>query len=67
MIRALRALRRRDAGLTLVELLIAIALTALIAMLATAMFVAGTHSVSLAQSIDGGTRQGGPASEGDAK
>jgi prepilin-type N-terminal cleavage/methylation domain-containing protein len=55
--RLLAALRREQAGLTLIELLIAMALTALIATLGTWMFVAGTHSVSLAQSIDGGTRQ----------
>lgn len=57
MIRLLARLRRQEAGLSLIELLIAIAITALIATLGTWMFVAGTHSVSLAQSIDGGTRQ----------
>lgn len=62
MIRLARILRLRDAssreaGLTLVELLIAIALTTVIAGLAVSLFVTGTHSVSLAQSIDGGTRQ----------
>ncbi len=58
--RTLQALRRRrslDAGLSLIELLIAIMLTGLIMTLGVWMFVAGTHSVSLAQSIDGGTRQ----------
>lgn len=66
MIRVLRAgMRARlhpaggsDAGLTLVELLIAMGITALIATLAGSLFVASTHSVSLAQSIDDGTRQG---------
>jgi len=55
--RALRALRSQDEGLSLIELLIAIMLTGLIMTLGVWMFVAGTHSVSLAQSIDGGTRQ----------
>lgn len=62
MIRALRTRLRggahADAGLTLVELLIAMGITALIATLAGSLFVASTHSVSLAQSIDNGTRQG---------
>lgn len=49
---------RRDQGLTLVELLIAMGIAALIATLAGSLFVASTHSVSLAQSIDNGTRQG---------
>jgi type II secretory pathway component PulJ len=49
--------RSEDAGLSLIELLIAIMLTGLIMTLGVWMFVAGTHSVSLAQSIDGGTRQ----------
>ena len=55
--RALRALRSREAGLSLIELLIAMMLTGLIMTLGVWMFVAGTHSVSLAQSVDGGTRQ----------
>ena len=57
MMRALRALQARQAGLSLIELLIAIMLTGLLMTLGVWMFVAGTHSVSLAQSIDGGTRQ----------
>ncbi len=57
MIRAASAWREREAGLTLVELLIAIMITGTIMTLAVWMFVAGTHSTSLAQSIDGGTRQ----------
>jgi Tfp pilus assembly protein PilW len=57
MIPLLRELRRREAGLSLVELLAAIALTGLIAGLAVSLFVTGTHTVSLSQSIDGGTRQ----------
>lgn len=57
MMRLLRSLRSRDRGLSLIELLIAIMLTGLIMTLGVWMFVAGTHSVSLAQSIDGGTRQ----------
>lgn len=57
MMRVLRALRSRQAGLSLIELLIAIMLTGLLMTLGVWMFVAGTHSVSLAQSIDGGTRQ----------
>lgn len=57
MIAALRELRKRESGLSLIELLIAIMLTGLIMTLGVWMFVAGTHSVSLAQSIDGGTRQ----------
>ena len=53
----LRLLRSREAGLSLIELLIAMMLTGLIMTLGVWMFVAGTHSVSLAQSVDGGTRQ----------
>ncbi|MGO4301100.1 PulJ/GspJ family protein [Leifsonia sp. RAF41] len=53
----LRMLRSREAGLSLIELLIAIMLTGFLMTLGVWMFVAGTHSVSLAQSIDGGTRQ----------
>ncbi|WP_374009664.1 type II secretion system protein J [Leifsonia sp. LS-T14] len=55
--RLLRAIRSRQAGLSLIELLIAMMLTGLILTMGVWMFVAGTHSVSLAQSIDGGTRQ----------
>ncbi|KRC49232.1 hypothetical protein ASE16_10715 [Leifsonia sp. Root227] len=58
MRRRLGADRRTDTGLTLVELLIAMGIAALIATLAGSLFVASTHSVSLAQSIDNGTRQG---------
>lgn len=53
-----RAAHSGDAGLTLVELLVAIALTTVIMGLAISLFVAATHSVSLSQSIDDGTRQG---------
>jgi prepilin-type N-terminal cleavage/methylation domain-containing protein len=53
-----RAAHARDAGLTLIELLVAIALTTVIMGLAVSLFVAATHSVSLSQSIDDGTRQG---------
>lgn len=52
-----RVARSNDAGLTLIELLVAIALTTVVMGLAVSLFVTGTHSVSLAQSIDGGTRQ----------
>ena len=52
-----RASPSREAGLTLIELLIAIALTTVIMGLAVSLFVIGTRSVSLAQSVDGGTRQ----------
>lgn len=63
MIRLARLLRTRiaqshDAGLSLIELLVAIALTTVVMAMAVSLFVIGTHSVSLAQSIDGGTRQG---------
>lgn len=46
-----------QAGMSLVELLIAIMLAGLVSTLAIGMLVAGTRSVNLAQSIDGGTRQ----------
>ena len=63
MIRVARLLRSRaalsrDAGLSLIELLVAIALTTVVMGLAVSLFVIATHSVSLSQSIDGGTRQG---------
>lgn len=62
MIRVLRAMRTgaqgsRDAGLSLIELLVGIALTTVIMGLAFTLFSIGTHTVSLSQSIDGGTRQ----------
>lgn len=62
MIRLARLLRpgaaqSRDAGFSLIELLVAIALTTVVMGLAVSLFVIGTHSVSLAQSIDGGSRQ----------
>ncbi|MGO4592873.1 type II secretion system protein J [Leifsonia sp. 2TAF2] len=62
MIRLARSLRARarvsaDAGLSLIELLVAIALTTVVTGLAVSLFAIGTHSVSLAQSVDGGTRQ----------
>ncbi|MCW2752218.1 MAG: hypothetical protein JWR83_3328 [Aeromicrobium sp.] len=62
MIRLARVLRVRaaqssDAGLSLIELLVAIALTTVIMGLAVTLFSIGTHTVSLSQSIDGGTRQ----------
>lgn len=54
---SVRELREQEAGLSLIELLIAIMITGMIMTLGVWMFVAGTHSVSLASSIDGGTRQ----------
>ncbi|CAM5375591.1 PulJ/GspJ family protein [Leifsonia shinshuensis] len=62
MIRSGRLLRfrttqTRDAGLTLIELLVAIALTTVVMGLAVSLFATATHTVSLSQSIDGGTRQ----------
>ena len=52
-----RVTRGRDAGLSLIELLVAIALTTVVMGLAVSLFVVATHTVSLSQSIDGGTRQ----------
>lgn len=52
-----RVARPHDAGLSLIELLVAIALTTVVMGMAVSLFVLGTHSVSLSQSIDGGTRQ----------
>ncbi|MCI0159067.1 prepilin-type N-terminal cleavage/methylation domain-containing protein [Leifsonia shinshuensis] len=52
-----RVTQGRDAGLSLIELLVAIALTTVVMGLAVSLFVVATHTVSLSQSIDGGTRQ----------
>ncbi len=56
-LRRTRAAHSRDAGLSLIELLVAIALTTVVMGLAVSLFIIATHSVSLSQSIDGGTRQ----------
>jgi prepilin-type N-terminal cleavage/methylation domain-containing protein len=52
-----RAAQSSDAGLSLIELLVAIALTTVVMAMAVSLFIIGTHSMNMAQSIDGGTRQ----------
>lgn len=46
-----------DAGLTLIELLLAMMLTSLIAVMAMSLFMTSNNSVKISQSVDGGTRQ----------
>ena len=48
---------RNDQGITLVELLVAMMLTSLIALMAISLFMSTNNSAKIAQSIDGGTRQ----------
>lgn len=48
---------RRQRGLTLIELLIAMMLTSLVAAMTIGLFISATRSSTIAQSVDGGTRQ----------
>jgi type II secretory pathway pseudopilin PulG len=48
---------RSDRGITLVELLVAMMLTSLVALMAISLFMSTNNSAKIARSVDGGTRE----------